>query len=91
MFGGPFGVYMVGVRVIGNATKVGNALLVDQGDADQFLTDQLKPDLLRNACERAGIPIELRMRRGYDHSYYFISTFMADHIAWHGERLHRSL
>jgi len=68
-----------------------DALLVDQGDADQFLTDQLKPDLLRNACERAGIPIELRMRRGYDHSYYFISTFMADHIAWHGERLHRSL
>ena len=62
-------------------------LLVDQGDADQFLTEQLRPDLLRDACAAAGIPLTLRMRPGYDHSYHFISTFMPDHIAWHAERL----
>ena len=62
-------------------------LLVDQGDADAFLTEQLKPELLREACARAGIPLELRMQPGYDHSYYFISTFLADHVAWHAARL----
>jgi len=61
-------------------------LLVDQGDADNFLTEQLKPDLLRAACDAASIPLTLRMHAGYDHSYYFISTFMADHIAWHAAR-----
>lgn len=64
-------------------------LLVDQGDADSFLAEQLKPELLQAACERAGIALTLRMQPGYDHSYLFISTFMADHIAWHAERLTR--
>jgi S-formylglutathione hydrolase len=63
------------------------AMLVDQGDADQFLEEQLKPQLLATACEAAGIDLTLRMQPGYDHSYYFISTFMADHLAWHAERL----
>jgi S-formylglutathione hydrolase len=62
-------------------------ILVDQGDADQFLTEQLKPELLEKACADAGIALTLRMQPGYDHSYYFISTFMADHVAWHAERL----
>jgi len=62
-------------------------ILVDQGDADAFLADQLKPELLADACHRAGIDLTLRMQPGYDHSYYFISTFMADHIAWHAARL----
>ncbi|HET8613087.1 MAG TPA: S-formylglutathione hydrolase [Sphingomonas sp.] len=62
-------------------------LLVDQGEADPFLAEQLRPDLLARACERAGIPLSLRMRPGYDHSYYFISTFMADQLRWHAERL----
>lgn len=62
-------------------------LLVDQGDADPFLSGQLRPELLREACEAAAIPLTLRMQPGYDHSYYFISTFMADHVRWHGERL----
>jgi S-formylglutathione hydrolase len=62
-------------------------LLVDQGDADNFLTEQLKPELLEAACARAGQPLTLRMRPGYDHSYYFISTYMADHLRWHAERL----
>ncbi|WP_093088582.1 S-formylglutathione hydrolase [Sphingobium sp. AP50] len=63
------------------------AILVDQGDADQFLVEQLRPDLLEKACDAAGIPLTLRMQPGYDHSYYFISTFMADHLTWHAERL----
>ena len=62
-------------------------ILADQGDADQFLSDQLKPDLLEAACDRAGINLTLRMQPGYDHSYYFISSFMAAHVAWHAERL----
>lgn len=62
-------------------------LLVDQGEADQFLAQQLKPELLAAACEKAGIPLELRLQPGYDHSYYFISTFMADHLRWHADRL----
>ena len=62
-------------------------LLVDQGSADNFLTEQLRPDLLEATCAAAGIPLTLRMQPGYDHSYYFISTFMADHLRWHAERL----
>ncbi|WP_311267614.1 S-formylglutathione hydrolase [Sphingobium sp. WCS2017Hpa-17] len=63
------------------------ALLVDQGAADSFLDKELRPDLLRSACEAAGIPLTLTLRDGYDHSYYFISTFMADHLRWHAARL----
>ena len=62
-------------------------LLVDVGNADQFLTEQLRPDLLEAACEKARIPLTLRRQPGYDHSYYFISTFMGDHLRWHAERL----
>jgi S-formylglutathione hydrolase len=62
-------------------------LLVDQGEADPFLTGQLRPELLQNACRDAGIDLTLRMQSGYDHSYYFISTFMADHLHWHADRL----
>lgn len=62
-------------------------LLVDQGDADNFLHEQLKTGLLVMACRKAGIPASIRMQPGYDHSYYFISTFMADHIGWHAARL----
>ena len=62
-------------------------LLVDQGTADGFLDEQLKPHLLTEACATAGIPATIRMQEGYDHSYYFISTFMAEHLAWHAERL----
>ncbi len=63
------------------------ALLIDQGEADTFLKEQLRPDLLEMACARAGLPLTLRLRPGYDHSYYFISTFMADHLRWHAARL----
>ena len=62
-------------------------LLVDVGEADAFLEQELRPELLERACADAGIPLNLRRQPGYDHSYYFISTFMADHLAWHAERL----
>ncbi len=62
-------------------------LLVDQGEADNFLAEQLKPELLEKACADAGIALTLRRQPGYDHSYYFISTFMEDHLRWHAERL----
>lgn len=62
-------------------------LLVDQGSADGFLNDGLKPWLLEEACAKAGIPLTLRMQDGYDHSYNFISTFMDDQLKWHAERL----
>jgi S-formylglutathione hydrolase len=62
-------------------------LLVDVGTADQFLESELKPELLERACREAGIALTLNRREGYDHSYYFISTFMADHVRWHAERL----
>jgi S-formylglutathione hydrolase len=61
--------------------------LVDQGTADGFLEEGLKPWLLEEACRKAGIALTLRMREGYDHSYLFVSTFMDDHLAWHAERL----
>jgi S-formylglutathione hydrolase len=62
-------------------------LLVDYGDADGFLAEQLRPELLQGACEKAGIPLIMRRQPGYDHSYYFISTFMSDHLRWHAARL----
>jgi S-formylglutathione hydrolase len=61
--------------------------LVDCGDADPFLVEQLRPELLERACAKAGIPLTLRLQEGYDHSYYFVSTFMADHMRWHAARL----
>lgn len=64
-----------------------DAFLVDQGTADGFLKEGLRPWLLEEACSKAGIALTLRMQEGYDHSYNFISTFMDDHLAWHAERL----
>lgn len=62
-------------------------LLVDQGDADEFLAGQLKPELLQAACAAAGHPLTLRLQPGYDHSYYFIASFIGDHIAHHAKAL----
>jgi len=64
-------------------------ILVDVGTADTFIEKELRPELLEAACTQAGIALTLRRQPGYDHSYYFISTFMADHLAWHAERLNR--
>lgn len=61
-------------------------ILVDQGTADGFLESQLKPQLLEAACAEAGQPLTLRMQEGYDHSYFFIATFIEDHLRWHAQR-----
>jgi S-formylglutathione hydrolase len=74
------------VALIEDGARVAE-LLVDQGEADSFLAEQLRPELLEKACAEAGISLTLRLHPGYDHSYYFISTFMADHLRWHAERL----
>jgi S-formylglutathione hydrolase len=76
------------VALVEDGARV-DELFVDQGEADNFLEQQLRPELLRHVCEAAGIPLMLRMQPGYDHSYYFISTFMEDHLRWHAERLAR--
>jgi S-formylglutathione hydrolase len=65
----------------------GPPLLVDQGTKDPFLDDQLKPDLLKQACVRRNVPLELRMQEGYDHSYFFIASFIEDHLRFHARVL----
>jgi S-formylglutathione hydrolase len=74
------------VALIEDGARVAE-LLVDQGSADPFLTQELRPQLLEKACADAGIDLTLTLHEGYDHSYYFISTFMADHLRWHAARL----
>jgi S-formylglutathione hydrolase len=74
------------VALIEDGARI-SELLVDVGTADNFLGTELKPELLQKACANAGIDLRLNLREGYDHSYYFISTFMADHLRWHAERL----
>jgi S-formylglutathione hydrolase len=62
-------------------------ILIDQGSADKFLAEQLNPEIFAEACRRAGQAFELRMHPGYDHGYYFIQSFIADHLAWHASAL----
>lgn len=62
-------------------------MLVDQGGADDFLASQLQPELLRDACTAAGVPLQLNLRSGFDHSYYFIASFIQDHLCFHAEHL----
>ena len=76
------------VALIEDGARV-DEILVDVGTADPFIENELRPELLEAACANAGIALTLRRQPGYDHSYYFISTFMADHLRWHAERLRR--
>ena len=62
-------------------------ILVDQGADDPYLAEQLKPELLEAACRESGLPLDLRIHEGYDHGYYFISTFLEEHLNFHFERL----
>ena len=71
----------------GAASGVYDDILVDQGDGDQFLTDQLKPELLKAAADTAGQKVTIRMQPGYDHSYFFMASFIDDHVAFHAARL----
>ena len=74
------------VALIEDGARVAQ-LLIDVGTADPFLEKELRPELLEGACGQAGIPVTLNRRAGYDHSYYFISTFMAEHLRWHASLL----
>ena len=75
------------VELIGAGARV-SEILVDQGTADEFLDEgQLLPETLRAVCEDAGIPLQLRMQQGYDHSYHFIASFIGEHIAYHARAL----
>jgi S-formylglutathione hydrolase len=65
----------------------GPPILVDQGTKDQFLEAQLHPELLEEACARAGVPLRLRMQEGYDHGYFFVATFIEDHLRFHARNL----
>jgi S-formylglutathione hydrolase len=62
-------------------------ILIDQGDADRFLAEQLRPELFEDACAAVGQPLLLRRQPGYDHSYYFIASFIEDHLRWHAQAL----
>jgi S-formylglutathione hydrolase len=73
--------------LIEDGSRFPGTILVDQGQADKFLDVQLQPERLDRACRDAGQPLTLRMHAGYDHSYYFISTFMEDHLVHHAESL----
>ena len=75
------------VALINNGHRFDGTILVDQGDADQFLANQLKPELLKEACEASGQALELRMQPGYDHSYWFIQSFIDDHLRHHANAL----
>ena len=74
-------------ELIGQGKRFPGEILVDQGGADQFLKENLRPELLEEACRAAGQPLRLRMQPGYDHSYYFISTFVEDHLRHHAASL----
>lgn len=67
--------------------RYSGAILIDQGTADKFLAEQLHPERFADACRASNTPLELRYREGYDHGYYFISTFMAEHLQFHAQRL----
>ena len=75
------------VALIEDGARLDCPILVDQGEADPFLHDQLRPDLLEAACAKAGLDLTLRRQPGYDHGYLFVSTFVEDHLRWHAERL----
>lgn len=64
-------------------------MLIDQGDADEYFSEQLRSELLLDAAQTAGYPLKLRMQAGYDHSFFFVSSFIGEHIAFHAEHLHR--
>jgi len=74
-------------ELVKSGSKCTSGILVDQGTADKFLGEQLKPGLFETACRAAGQPLELNLREGYDHGYFFIQTFIANHLDWHATRL----
>lgn len=74
-------------ELVNSGARHPGTILIDQGDADNFLEEQLRPALFQKACDDAGQAVQIRMRPGYDHSYYFISSFIEDHLRHHAEAL----
>ncbi|WP_448096991.1 S-formylglutathione hydrolase [Luteibacter yeojuensis] len=74
-------------QLVDNGARFDGTILVDQGEADGFMLDQLKPQRFEAVCEEAGQALDLRMRPGYDHGYYFIQTFIDDHLRHHAKAL----
>ncbi|MBT4888248.1 MAG: S-formylglutathione hydrolase [Rhodospirillales bacterium] len=74
-------------ELIKSGARFDGEILIDQGDADNFLEEQLKPQLFEAACKDAAQAVTIRMQSGYDHSYYFIASFMSDHMAHHAKAL----
>lgn len=81
--------YDASALMVGSATPFPGGILIDQGLSDKFLADQLFPDVFEAACEQAQQPLELRRHAGYDHGYYFIATFIEDHLRFHYRQLSR--
>jgi Predicted esterase len=81
--------YDASALMVGSATPFPGGILIDQGLGDKFLADQLFPDVFEAACEQAQQPLELRRHAGYDHGYYFIATFIEDHLRFHYRQLSR--
>ncbi len=79
--------YDASALMAGSRTPFPGGMLIDQGLSDKFLTDQLMPEAFEAACRQAQQPLELRRHAGYDHSYYFISTFVEDHLRFHARQL----
>jgi len=86
---GAWGQYDASVLMAGLRAPFPYGILIDQGLGDKFLPDQLNPDVFEAACRAAGQPLELRRQPGYDHGYYFISTFVEDHLRFHARNLQR--
>jgi S-formylglutathione hydrolase len=74
-------------ELVKSGKRFASGILVDQGTTDKFLAEQLNPGLFDEACRKAGQALRLNMRAGYDHGYFFIQTFMREHIEWHAQRL----
>ena len=74
-------------ELVKDGKKTDQLILIDQGGADEFLEAQLKPQLFQQACEEAGQRVRVCMRQGYDHSYYFIASFIGEHLGFHNENL----
>jgi S-formylglutathione hydrolase len=74
-------------QLVRDGARFDGRILIDQGEADGFLTKQLQPQRFEAACEEAGQPLQLRMQPGYDHSYYFIQSFVEDHLRHHAKAL----
>jgi S-formylglutathione hydrolase len=74
-------------ELVKSGRRFASGILIDQGSADKFLAEQLKPGLFEAACKAAGQPLELNLREGCDHGYFFIQTFIAGHLDWHATRL----